>query len=149
MYLTYTDLVKTDRQPRCRCRVGPASFEVRARVERFAEPAVLLLLAERPSHGYEVAESLEDLLGEGRVDFGNLYRLLRSLEAEDLVSSAWNDELPGPLKRTYDLTAEGAALLEAWAASLRGARQRIDALLQRHEAITKRIEEIQKREEQS
>lgn len=141
--------VKTDRQPRCRCRVGPANFEVRARVERFAEPAVLLLLAERPSHGYEVAESLEGLLDEGRVDFGNLYRLLRSLEAEGLVSSSWNDEVQGPLKRTYELTAEGAALLEAWAASLRAAMERIDALLQRHDVITKRIEEIQKREEQS
>jgi DNA-binding PadR family transcriptional regulator len=141
--------VRTDRQPRCRCRVGPASFEVRARVERFAEPAVLLLLAERPSHGYEVAESLEGLLDEGRVDFGNLYRLLRSLEAEGLVSSSWNDEVPGPLKRTYELTPEGAALLEAWAASLRTAMGRIDALLQRHDVITSRIEEIQKREEQS
>lgn len=141
--------MRTDRQPRCRCRVGPASFEVRARVERFTEPAVLLLLAERPSHGYEVAESLEGLLNEGRVDFGNLYRLLRSLEAEGLVSSSWNDEVPGPLKRTYELTGEGNALLGAWAASLRAAVERIDALLQRHDAIAKRIEEIQEREEQS
>jgi PadR family transcriptional regulator PadR len=140
--------MRTDRQPRCRCRVGPSSFEVRARVERFAEPAVLLLLAERPSHGYEVAESLEGLLKEGRVDFGNLYRLLRSLEAEGLLSSSWNDEVPGPLKRTYELTGEGATLLGAWAASLRAAVERIDALLQRHDAITKRIEEIQKGKQQ-
>lgn len=136
----------TQRQPRCRCRVGPASFEVRAKVERFAEPAVLLLLAERPSHGYEIAESLEDLLMEGRVDFGNLYRLLRSLEAEGLVSSSWNEneEVQGPLKRTYELTGEGAALLGAWAASLRAGVKRIDTLLQRYDAIAKQIEEIQK-----
>ena len=146
--MTYTRRVRTDRQPRCRCRTGPASFEVRAKVERFAEPAVLLLLAERPSHGYEIAESLEGLLEEGRVDFGNLYRLLRSLEAEGLVSSSWNDELTGPLKRTYELTSEGAALLGAWAASLRAAAQRIDAVLQRYDAIATRIEEIQEGEKQ-
>jgi PadR family transcriptional regulator, regulatory protein PadR len=140
--------MRTDRQPRCRCRVGPASFEVHAKVERFAEPAVLLLLAERPSHGYEIAESLESLLKEGRVDFGNLYRLLRSLETEGLVSSSWNNEVPRPLKRTYELTGEGAALLGAWAASLQAAVRRIDALLQRHNAIAKRIEEIQKGEQQ-
>lgn len=141
--------MRTGTQPRCRCRVGPASFEVRARVERFAEPAVLLLLAERPSHGYEMAESLEDLLEEGKVDFGNLYRLLRSLEAEGLVSSSWNDEVPGPLKRTYELTGEGAALLGAWAESLRAGVERIDALLQRYDAIAKPIEEIQKGDRQS
>lgn len=141
--------MRTARQPRCRCRLGPASFEVRAKVERFAEPAVLLLLAERPSHGYGIAESLEDLLKEGRVDFGNLYRLLRSLEAEGLVSSSWNDEeAPGPLKRTYELTGEGAALLGAWATSLRAQVERIAALLQRYDAIAKRIEEIQKGEQQ-
>jgi PadR family transcriptional regulator, regulatory protein PadR len=140
--------MRTDRQPRCRCRVGPANFEVRAKVERFAEPAVLLLLAEQPSHGYELAESLEGLLNEGKVDFGNLYRLLRSLEAEDLVRSSWSDDVPGPLKRTYELTGEGAALLDAWAGSLRAGVGRIEALLQRYDATAKRIEEIQKGEQQ-
>jgi hypothetical protein len=102
MSFTYTrKAMKVDRQPRCRCRVGPGSFEVRARVERFAEPAVLLLLAEGPSHGYELADALEELLEEGRVDFGNLYRLLRSLEGEGLVASSWSEDTPGPLKRIY------------------------------------------------
>lgn len=141
--------MRTDPQPRCRCRVGLAGFEVRAKVERFTEPAVLLLLAERPSHGYELAESLEGLLEEGRVDFGNLYRLLRSLEAEGLVSSSWHDKVARPLKRTYELTEAGAALLGAWATSLRAAVERIDALLQRYDAAAKRIEEIQIGEQHS
>ncbi len=124
-----------DCRPRCRCRVGPGSFEVRARVERAIEPAVLVLLAERPSHGYELADALGGLLGEDRADFGNLYRLLRSLEAEGLVASAWSEEAPGPLERTYELTAEGAALLDAWAASLAVNQQRIAALLARYVAV--------------
>ena len=52
-------------------RIGPGDFEVRARVERFAEPAVLLLLRERPVHGYELLEQLPEVTGE-RVDMGNL-----------------------------------------------------------------------------
>jgi len=52
----YSVGMQTERQPRCRCRVGPGSFEVRARVERFAEPAVLLLLAGGPSYGYELVD---------------------------------------------------------------------------------------------
>ena len=127
--------MRVDRQPRCRCRIGPGRFEVRARIERFAEPAVLLLLAEGRSHGYQLAEDLEALLGEGRVDFGNLYRLLRSLEEEGLVASTWSEEAPGPQKRIYGLTGEGAALLDAWAASLRARSDRINELLARYEAL--------------
>ena len=127
--------MSVDRQPRCRCRVGPGRFDVRARIERFAEPAVLLLLAEGPSHGYRLADHLEELLDEGRVDFGNLYRLLRALEEEGLVASALSEEAPGPQKRVYELTGEGAALLDAWAASLRARSERIGALLARYEAL--------------
>ena len=131
--------MSVDRQPRCRCRVGPGRFEVRARIERFAEPAVLLLLAEGPSHGYQLADHLEELLDESLVDFGNLYRLLRALEEEGLVASTWSEEAPGPQKRVYELTGEGAALLDAWAASLRARRERIGALLARYEAVDERI----------
>jgi poly-beta-hydroxybutyrate-responsive repressor len=91
---------------------------VRARVERFGEPALLLLLAGRPTHGYELLERLPDLLGDERVDVGNVYRALRSLEDEGLVTSEWSADLPGPAKRTYTLTDEGHGLLEAWVESL-------------------------------
>ena len=68
-------------------------WSVHARVERFAEPALLLLLRERPAHGYDLLERLPELTGEQRVEMGNLYRLLRALEEEGLVSSEW-DALP-------------------------------------------------------
>lgn len=104
---------------------------MRARVERFAEPAVLLLLRERPVHGYELLEQLPELTGE-RVDMGNLYRFLRLLEAEGLVSSRWDDAAPGPSKRIYELTSEGRALLAEWADALREAQARTDAFLARY-----------------
>jgi PadR family transcriptional regulator PadR len=119
------------RAGRVRRRVAPGQYEVRARVERFAEPAVLLLLRERPAHGYDLLEQLPELTGE-RVDMGNLYRFLRLLEADGIVSSKWQDELPGPSKRTYTLTEEGQALLDAWAGALGDARGRIDGFLTRH-----------------
>ena len=118
------------RASRVRRRVGPGKYEVRARVERFAEPAVLLLLRERPAHGYELLEQLPELTGE-RIDMGNLYRFLRLLEAEGVVRSQWEDELPGPSKRTYELTDDGRALLDEWTRALGGARERIDGFLTR------------------
>jgi PadR family transcriptional regulator, regulatory protein PadR len=119
------------RATRVRRRIGPGDYDVRARVERFAEPAVLLLLRERPAHGYELLEQLPAVTGE-RVDMGNLYRFLRLLEAEDIVRSEWDDEAAGPSKRVYELTDEGHALLDEWASALRAAQARTDAFLTRH-----------------
>src|SRR5207248_3345218 len=73
------------RGARCRRMVRPGHWGVRARVERFSEPALLLLLRERPAHGYELLDALPALTGEARVDMGNLYRVLRALEEDALA----------------------------------------------------------------
>jgi PadR family transcriptional regulator PadR len=106
---------------------------VRARVERFVEPSLLLLLRERPLHGYELLERLSELGVEGRVDIGNLYRLLRALEEEGLVRSEWSADLPGPAKRTYELTDDGRRLLDRWAEALSRAQGTIGTFLDRYE----------------
>src|SRR4029079_7232270 len=90
-------------------------WRVLARVERFAEAALLLLLRERPAHGYDLLERLQELTGEARIEMGNLYRLLRGLEEEELVSSEWDDSSPGPAERRYAITPEGDAQAAAHA----------------------------------
>jgi PadR family transcriptional regulator, regulatory protein PadR len=97
------------------------------------EPAVLLLLRSGPLHGYELLERLPPLVGEERVDMGNLYRFLRALEEDGIVTSEWQDDVPGPAKRTYALTDAGQRLLDDWAAALRDARGRVDAFLTRYD----------------
>jgi PadR family transcriptional regulator PadR len=114
------------RGARHRHMLRPGHWGVRARVERFSEPALLLLLRERPAHGYELLEALPALTGESRVDMGNLYRVLRALEEDGLVTSRWESGEPGPTKRIYELTPEGARLLDEWAAALRRSRERTD-----------------------
>ena len=118
------------RGARCR-RPGHAGWRVHARVERFSEPALLLLLRERPAHGYELLDQLPALLDGERVDIGNLYRVLRALEEDGLVESEWNAELPGPAKRTYRLTPAGLRVLEEWTAALERAQRRISRFLDR------------------
>ena len=102
-------------------------------MERFVEPSLLLLLRERPHHGYELIDRLPELAGDGRIDVGNLYRLLRALEAEGVVTSEWRADLPGPAKRTYELTADGRRLLDRWADSLRDAKGVLESFLDRYE----------------
>ena len=125
---------------RSRRLVRPGHWHVQARVERFVEPSLLLLLRERPLHGYELLERIPELGVEGRVDIGNLYRLLRGLEAEGLVRSEWSAELPGPAKRTYELTDDGRRLLDRWAEALQRAQKTIEGFLDRYERVDSREE---------
>jgi PadR family transcriptional regulator, regulatory protein PadR len=120
------------RRSRARRHGGPGrGWQVTARVERFGEPALLQLLADRPTHGYELLERLPALLGEHRVDVGNVYRALRALEEDGLVVSEWDAELPGPAKRTYTLTEEGRRALDAWLDALTRLRDELTEFLER------------------
>jgi PadR family transcriptional regulator PadR len=122
------------RAARCRWLIAPGTWDVRARVERFDEPALLLLLRDGERHGYELADALGELVSqERRVDLGNLYRMLRALEAEGVVASQWRADLPGPAKRTYELTAVGERLLDDWAVALRRVAVTIGGFLQRYQ----------------
>jgi PadR family transcriptional regulator, regulatory protein PadR len=123
------------RGPRSRNRIytDREGWQVQARVERFVEPALLLLLSEGSTHGYDLADQLAELMDVERVDYGNLYRLLREAESEGIVTSTWNDQLPGRTKRTYDLTPLGEQLLEAWVLSLRIANESIASFVERYD----------------
>jgi poly-beta-hydroxybutyrate-responsive repressor len=121
------------RRSRTRRRTTEGGWAVRARIERFGEPALLLLLRERPAHGYELLEQLREVIPDDRIDMGNLYRVLRGLEEEGIVSSEWRDDLPGPTKRTYELTDDGRALLDAWASALAASTDAITTFLTRYE----------------
>ena len=100
---------------------------------RFLEPALLALLRDERTHGYDLIARLPELLGTDRVDVGNVYRALRALEDRGLVTSEWRDDLPGPAKRAYEITDDGRRALDRWAQWLREARDRIDTLLERVE----------------
>lgn len=114
--------------------VRPGHWGVRARVERFIEPTLLLLLREQAMHGYELLERVPELVpGEGTVDLGNLYRILRGLEDEGIVTSEWRGDLPGPARRTYRLTDAGRRLLGRWVEALGETQKMIGVFLGRYE----------------
>lgn len=103
---------------------------MRARIERFIEPAILLLLRGGPAHGYELADGLSGYESDDRIDHGNLYRLLHSLEEEGILTSTWDSEDQGRAKRTYALTADGYALLDTWVGALRVINRQIGRFLE-------------------
>lgn len=95
----------------------------------FLQPCLLLLLAEKPRHGYILLEELRQrqYLGGG-LDTGNLYRTLRRMEGEGFVASNWNNQEDsnvekafsdnGRGKRVYCLTSKGQDLLRSWGEAL-------------------------------
>lgn len=100
----------------------------------FLRPCLLLLIAEQPSHGYDLLERLGEI-GYQRAEPGGLYRTLRLLEQEGLITSNWGDSDVGPRRRTYRLTDEGMDWLHAWAGSMRYTRDVLDRYLSRYEVV--------------
>lgn len=100
----------------------------------FLRPCLLLLLAERSSHGYDLLEQL-GALGLERADPGGLYRTLRAMEQEGLVRSWWEDSEQGPPRRRYALTDEGLEWMHAWAGSLRETDRILRAYLTRYDHV--------------
>ena len=72
----------------------------------FLQPCLLLLLREKPDHGYELAARLRPM-HDGDGDAGGVYRALRALERNGLVRSEWQASDVGPARRTYYVTPAG------------------------------------------
>jgi PadR family transcriptional regulator, regulatory protein PadR len=85
--------------------------------KNFLIPIMLLHLRDLNSHGYELMQKITHF-GFESVDQGNLYRILRQLEKDAMVTSEWDTTSGGPAKRIYTITAAGEQYLEVWASSL-------------------------------
>ncbi len=112
---------------RCRCKIE--------RVPNYILPRLLLKLAQKPSHGYELIEDLSHT-GNNPPDPGNLYRLLRSLEEEGLVCSNWDTQNPGPARHIYEITDQGLEFLDAWVGTIQQTQRSLAQLLTEYETLT-------------
>jgi len=90
------------------------------RIYRFMEPCLLLLLHRSSSHGYSLQDELKEFgFEEAPVDSSVVYRILREMEEQGLLTSAWDTEGSGPPRRVYRLTDQGDQYLAQWVADLR------------------------------
>ena len=108
------------------------------KIERFIEPCLLLLLAEKPTHGYELMENLSRFDFDPRcMDPGQIYRALRRMEKDELVKSAWETGEAGPARRSYEVTNEGLEFLDAWMTILKKRVQIIEKLIKQYNETIK------------
>ena len=76
--------------------------------------ALLALLSEGPKYGLQLRNEFEERTGEvWPLNVGQVYTTLQRLERDDLIESEGDEEEAGPQK-SFRLTAEGAAELDAW-----------------------------------
>ncbi len=105
------------------------------RIHRFLEPCLLLLLHCDEIHGYELLESLGPFgFAENPVDPSTMYRLLRSLEDEGLVTSRWDTTNAGPARRLYCSTKLGDLCLARWVEELRETDRVLHSFLDAYQA---------------
>ncbi len=89
-----------------------------ARRDKFIDAAMLLLIARDAGHGYDLVERLKRYGFEG-TDPTKIYRRLRRLESEGLLTSEWRTESAGPARRPYRITPEGTDFLLTWESLVR------------------------------
>jgi PadR family transcriptional regulator len=80
-------------------------------------PYLLLILRDWSSYGFDMLERLQ-AFGFAAMNPGSLYRILRQMEKDGMVSSAWDTSNAGPARRMYTLTDAGEEYLKVWARSL-------------------------------
>jgi molybdate-binding protein/DNA-binding PadR family transcriptional regulator len=100
---------------------------------------LLGLLKRGERYGYQMRRELEDELGpEWRLDFGQLYRLLRRMEGDDWIRAHNRRRGAGPTQKTYTITRAGRAAFKAWlrqTAASTGTRGRDELAAKLHFAV--------------
>jgi DNA-binding PadR family transcriptional regulator len=81
---------------------------------------MLLLLRAEPSYGYVLRRALSDR--DLDIEPGTLYRSLRELERDGLITSRWMEPAAGPRARVYTITSDGLRSLAVLATAIELAR---------------------------
>jgi len=113
---------------------GRCRFDLAA-PRHFLYPALLLLLAEEPRHGYRLVDSILRL-GFGPVDRPSVYRALADLEADGLLHSWEACSTAGSARQVYGVTPKGHTFLGAWMDVLAEERSAMESMIKRYDAIT-------------
>ena len=110
----------------------------RHRPGRHAPAFLLMALLEGPSYGLEILHRLTDWVPDHRMDSAIVYRTLRRLEEDGLVTSSLDDTASGPVRRVYAITEGGASAMDDYVREIRCCVANLSVLLERYERRTGR-----------
>jgi DNA-binding PadR family transcriptional regulator len=96
----------------------------------FLQPCFLLQLHNQDRHGYDLLHGLQEFIADADdYDPSIIYRIMRDMETNGLVSSYEGTVSRGPKRRMYNLTEQGRNQLSSWITDLQKTRDEIDHLL--------------------
>ena len=99
-------------------------------LEKLTQPTILLLLAQRMTHGYELIQQLNQMdCIDGELEAATVYRTLRRMEQEGLIVSSWEHGEHGPARRQYRLTDNGWKELKEWVYVLKARMSQIEIFI--------------------
>jgi DNA-binding PadR family transcriptional regulator len=80
-----------------------------------AELAILSLVVEKPRHGYEIEQVIEErgMREWTEVGFSSIYYVLKRLEAEGLLEGQLQERGRGPARKVYEATPTGRKAYQA------------------------------------
>ena len=104
----------------------------------FLQSCLLVLLHREPGYGYSLMDGLQEFGFQPEyMDISIIYRALRDMQANELVSDSWDDNSLGPQRRVYTITPQGEEVLGGWIENLRQRRKEIEALETAYDAVKK------------
>ncbi|MDR3307342.1 MAG: helix-turn-helix transcriptional regulator [Coriobacteriales bacterium] len=87
-------------------------------LSRLSQPTILTVLAasDEPLHGYVIVQlaAASPMFGGTKPDATGVYRTLKQMEVNGLVTSQWDTPAAGPAKRSFTLTEVGRTCLRRW-----------------------------------
>ncbi|MEG0071712.1 MAG: PadR family transcriptional regulator [Raoultibacter sp.] len=105
-------------------------------LNRLSQPTILTLLAQSdtPLHGYIIVQQAAQspMFGGKKPDATGIYRALKRMEENELISSYWETPEEGSAKRMFSLTDKGRSCLRRWIDALACYEITLEEL--RHEA---------------
>lgn len=104
----------------------------------FLQACLLVLLHKQPDYGYSLMDNLQEFgFQADQMDISVLYRILRELEENGLVTSTWDENSLGPQRRMYTISQQGESALTDWMAVLHQSRLEIEKLEAAYAAVKK------------
>jgi poly-beta-hydroxybutyrate-responsive repressor len=91
-------------------------------LNRLMQPAILSVLniSDEEMHGYVIVQALakSPMFGGTKPDATGVYRTLKQMETDGLVTSQWDTSKQGPAKKRYTITEKGITCLGRWVDTL-------------------------------
>ncbi|SFR17474.1 PadR family transcriptional regulator [Desulfoscipio geothermicus] len=98
-------------------------------LDKMIQPTLLLLIYQKPAHGYELIQNFKAMDPTEVVEPGTIYRYLRRMESEGFIKSKWETSEAGPARRQYEITMLGFKALKEAVIKLEHQKRQIEDFL--------------------